>query len=182
MKKGLIAGAAATAALAAMPMAGVFAANVTDTVELTVNTACTMTAGGSTGTSVDLGDTAPGAALTEQNGTVMTVTCNNADGWTLSAAVESLSFSGASRPIPFGAYGTSSSVWSAKVALGTAGAATIATGWDNYGASAGGVIVTGAAGSGVSGLTITPSYKAYVDAAQPAGTYSGTIAYTFSQL
>ncbi len=179
MKKGLIAGAAATAALAAMPMAGVFAANVTDTVQLTVDTACTMTSTGN-GITVDLGNTAPGNALTAQNGTVMTVTCNNAKGWTLTAAAESLSFTDATRPIPFGAYAETSSVWSAKVALGTAGAATIATGWDNF-AGANGTIVSGAAGSAVSGLTITPSYKAYVDAAQPAGTYSGTIAYTFAQ-
>lgn len=184
MKKTLIAGAAATVAMAALPMAGVFAA-VTDTVQLTVSESCEMsTTGNSTGMTVNLGSQSAGSAFGAANGTPMTITCNDADGWTLSAAVTALSASGVSKTIPFGAYSEAgNSVWSAAISLDQSGldtAAAIATGWGNYSATAGGTILSGAANTAVANLVVTPSYKAYVDAAQPGGTYSGTIQFTFS--
>lgn len=184
MKKTLIAGAAASVAMAALPMAGVFA-NVTDTVTLTVGSSCTMaTENSSTGKTVNLGSQNAGSAFGASNGTPMTITCNDADGWTLSASVTALSASGVAKTIPFGAYSEAgNSVWSAAISLDQTGlgtAASIATGWNDYSATAGGTILSGAAGTAVANLVVTPSYKAYADAAQPAGTYSGTIEFAFA--
>lgn len=186
MKKTLIAGAAATVAMAALPMAGVFAA-VTDTVTLTVGASCTMAGpegANANGKTVNLGSQNAGSAYGAANGTAMTITCNDAKGWTLSANPTALSASGVSKTIPFGAYSEAgNSVWSAAISLDQTGldtAATIATGWNSFSASAGGTILSGAANTAVANLVVTPSYKAYADAAQPAGTYTGTIEYTFA--
>ena len=188
MKKAIIA-AGASAVLAAMPVVGVFAAevpSVKDTVTLTINEACRMEAGAATNT-VDLGSAA-GGAYGEQTGSVMTITCNKQTGWQITATATALTNAGTSQNIPFGAYAESAnaSVWSAKLALGgnNTGNATIATGWNDYTAtSASDTVVTSfVTDTAVSGLTVTPTYKAYTKASQPAGTYSGDITYTFVDL
>ena len=209
MKKLAIAGA--SLALAAMPVVGVFAANTTytsiaDKIQLTINKTCQMEAsdalsvqietGSIKGTAVTLGGSpaVAGTQFTEVNGTPMTITCNAQAGWTLSADPTALSASGTDQTIPFGAYPASitahstPSVWSAKITLGgndTANA-VIASGWDTYGGSGSGTILSAGGESGakkaVSGLTVTPSYKGYAAESQAAGSYSGTITYTFADL
>jgi len=211
MKK--IAIVASSVALSAMPVVGVFAANTTytsiaDKIQLTVNKTCQMeasdalevqiTTGSIKGTAVTLGGSpaVAGTEFTEVNGTPMTITCNAQAGWTLSAVATSLSASGTSQTIPFGAYpasitpNTTPSVWSAKVALSgndTANA-TITDGWSNYGGTAAtSTTILQAAGetgakAAVNGLVVTPSYKGYAANNQAAGSYSGTITYTFADL
>ena len=189
MKKALIAGAASVA-LAAMPVVGVFAAEqstVTDTVKLTVTSTCKMEAA-DTGKEVNLGASVVAHEYAEAAGTPMTITCNDQQGWSITATAQSLSATGTDQTIPFGAYSAAGeSVWSARIAKtgNDVNNANIATGWDDNTATAASsttiISADGAAGAkkGVSGLIVTPYYKAYGSAHQAAGTYSGTIAYTF---
>lgn len=189
MKKAIIAGAA-SAVLAAMPVVGAFAAqqaSVTDTVSLTVSSTCKMEASAATG-SYNLGTSTVAHEYPSVTGTPMTITCNDQAGWSITATANALTAEGTDQTIPFGAYANDGeSVWSAAIA--TSGNdttnAVIADTWDDFSAttansttiiSADGV--TGAK-KGVSGLVVTPSYKAYGSAHQAAGTYSGTIIYTF---
>lgn len=189
MKKSLIAASASAVALAAMPIVGVFAAevpSVKDTVKLTINEACRMEADSATKT-VDLGSAA-GGAYGEQPGSVMTITCNKQTGWQITATATALTNAGTSQDIPFGAYAESAnaSIWSAKLALGgnNTGNATIAAGWNDYTATTASdtVVTSFVTDTAVSGLTVTPTYKAYTKASQPAGTYQGDITYTFVDL
>ncbi len=180
MKKTIIAGASAVA-MAALPMAGVFAAtqtSVVDTVTLTVNKTCQMAAGAATG-SYSLGQAAAGGEYTAVTGTPITITCNGTNGWEFNAATTSMTGGTGTTAIPFGPYATSGSVWSAAVAV-SQGSATIETGWDNYGGSALATATKIVSGAQADGLTITPSYKAKTSATQENGTYSGTITYTFT--
>ena len=193
MKKAIIAGAA-SAVLAAMPVLGAFAADqasVVDTIQLTVSPTCKMEANAAAKT-VNLGPSTVAHEYAAQEGSVMTITCNAQAGWTVTAAVTDLGATGTTQTIPFGAYATTGeSVWSAQVALGgnDTGNATIGTGWDSFataktfsGDPSVSTVVSGNSNAAVSGLTITPSYKAYGAAHQAAGSYSGTITYTFNDL
>ena len=180
MKKLAIAGASAV--LAALPVVGVFAATqstVTDTVKLTVTQTCQMEADAAAAT-YDLGSSTVAHAYSEVNGSLMTITCNSLKGWTLKATANALANTTTgytSVTIPFGAYGTTSSVWSAKV---TASGGTVASGWDDYTAATASD-TTIVSGSSVSGITVQPAYKAYAAATQQTGTYQGTIVYTFAE-
>ena len=191
MKKAIIAGASA-AVLAAMPVLGVFAdqqATVTDTVTLTVSKTCMMEASASTATK-DLGTSTVAHEYAAVTGTPMTITCNAQAGWNISATAEAMTASGTADTIPFGAYGTTSSVWSASIALSGNDTthAQIANGWSDWTATTASstpiVSATGSTGAkdSVSGLIVTPSYKAYGAANLAAGSYSGTIVYTFNDL
>ena len=84
MKKLAILGA--SAALAALPAVGVFAASgtvVTDTVQVTINSACTIT---STNASNTYSATMTNGQLKSDFGsTAMTVDCNDAGGWHITA-------------------------------------------------------------------------------------------------
>lgn len=239
MKKSLIAAGAASFAVAAMPVVGVFATvvpmsngasnGVVDTVTLTVSKTCQMEVDSSkvhTDTTTTYGDTynlgtstvahvfdgsasgqGPNAGGTGVTGTVMTLTCNsNGDtdnggdhiGWNLTASATALSSDSTDQSIPFGAFATTGeSVWSAKIALSgnDTDNAAITSGWDDWasasdlndqskptGTVTNKVILSGTADTAVSGLVVTPSYKAYGAAHQPAGTYEGTITYTFHDL
>lgn len=209
MKKLAIAGA--SVALAAMPVVGVFAdtatyTNIADKIQLTVSETCVMEAdsalteqiatGSIKGTAVTLGGSpaVAGTEFTAVNGTQMTITCNAQSGWQLSATPTSLSAEGTGDTIPFGAYpasivpNTTTSVWSAKITLGGNDIthASIASGWDSFAGSTSGVILSSTGNTGakdsVSGLTVTPSYKAYAANNQAAGSYSGTITYAFAKI
>ena len=189
MKKAIIAGAA-SAVLASLPVMSTFAANVTDTVKLTVQSTCTMsTAEESTGMEVNLGSKVAGQEYTASNGTPMTIVCNDQAGWTITAEAGALTADGTNQTIPFGNYTSATgSIWSAALALSgnNTDAAVVTTGWNDFTAeSATGVAIVSAAGEAgakkaVNGLVITPSYKAKTANDQAAGTYSGTIAYTFT--
>ena len=196
MKKSLIAGAGVAAfSFAALPFAGAFAAvqsTVTDTVQLTVSKTCQMEATSAAAT-YNLGEAVAGTEYAAVTGTPMTLTCNSVKGWTLKATATELSDSAqtptTSQTIPFGAYATTSSVWSAKIAItGTDAAnASIANTWDDFSATtasnttiASSVADTTGA-KAVNGIIVTPSYKAYAQANQASATYSGTMTYTFAE-
>ena len=218
MKKFIIAAGAASVALAAMPIVGVFAANTTystikDVVNLTVDSSCTMeaddalvvtdTTNSLKGTVVNLPQVSAGDSVSSDGtGTLMTVNCNSVKGWTLSAiATDMTTTSGPTYTIPFGnhaATGQTASVWSAKIALTGAGTspvrAEVINDADDYAntsvnTSSATVIaqnttdtsVTPNKPYGVSGLEITPSYTAHAATDQEAGSYSGTITYTFTE-
>ena len=179
MKKTIIAGASAVA-LAALPMAGVFAAtqtSVEDTVQLTVTKTCAMDAASGTNT-INLGSAAAGSSYTEKAGSVLTVTCNATAGWEITATTTSMERStGDTNPIAFGNFTTATgSIWSAAL---TATGGTVTSGWDDYtaGPASNTVVVSG---TQVNSITVSPKYKAKTSSIQPDGTYSGSITYTFT--
>lgn len=151
MKKLAILGA--SAALAAMPVVGVFAdgdpidvtsKGVKDVITLGISESCTMTVPAGTaetdstehiyGTNVSLEAIAPGNDATEKPGTVMSIKCNSDNGWALSARASALDRTDSKYNIPFGQFATTgqtASVWSARLALGGQGA-VIAGGADAY--------------------------------------------------
>ena len=194
MKKLAIAGSAV--ALAAMPVVGVFATDVTsvtDTIQLTVEATCTF----NTENSGNASDTtysatvANGAQASLSNGSahVFNVFCNDNDGWKVTAGA----------PNNLAGTGTNAHVISYQAAAlpssGTEGAwvATVSgTGVSaelsgittasavNYIATAGGIIATEA--SSTDGSTFTVTYGAYVGTETAADTYTGTVQYTLAAL
>ena len=92
MKKSIIAAGAASVALAAMPIVGVFAADgtltQTDTVVVTVSSACSLATSGDSVTpdaSTYTATIANGGYNTAIAGSTFTITCNDTGGWKLNA-------------------------------------------------------------------------------------------------
>ena len=194
MKKALIAGAASTV-LAAMPIVGAFAADGTlsrtDTVKVTVDSACSLA---TSNTSGDYTATIEnGASNTNIAGSTFTVTCNNTGGWQLNAIgagtvtgdVTKMDAS-TDKDADDIATGTtldgSVSNWAFKIAKGGDDAAnvTITAGYDNFSAvpSASTKIAHGTSTAGKS--TITATYGVGISATQSAGTYTGKVTYTLA--
>lgn len=184
MKKLAIAGA--SLALAAMPVLGVFAeddTSSTDTIQVTVSPSCTFSQGGGDATYSATGTNASGVVNPSNNSSnvhTFTVFCNDNDGYKVSATAQALN---QSTPI------TANFAYVASLpSTGTTGAwhATIAT--EDTGLTAaqlpnGGAatdIITKAGASDADGEDFTATYTAYIGTATPAGTYSGTIAYTLA--
>ena len=196
MKKLAIAGSAV--ALAAMPVVGVFATDitsVTDTIQLTVEATCTF----NTENSGNASDTtysatvANGAIASLSGGSAHTfnVFCNDNDGWKVTAGAPNnlagtgtnahvISYQASALPA---AGAATEGAWIATVS-GTgvsaelAGITTVSN--VNYIATAGGIIATEAASTDGSSFTVT--YGAYVGTETAADTYTGTIAYTLAAL
>ncbi len=189
MKKSLIAAGAASVALAAMPVLGVFADDpaptpsadqvATDTIQVTVDASCTFTAGSGTATysasgTNQSGQVAPSASSSAVHN--FTVFCNNNSGYHVTAVATALSQSGVTDDFDYVATLPSS---------GTDGAwhATIAgTGLKNQlpdgGAST--TIIERSEASDAGGESFTATYSAWIGTATPAGTYEGTIGYTLA--
>lgn len=184
MKKSMIAGTGIAAlAMAALPFAGVFAAQTTDHITLTVQSGCTLASSRADNSvvNVSLGDVTPGTASAEvQSGTAITTTCN--DAFTVSATTTGLAGSGtaAGETIPAGnAAGPASSLGTKIAVTGTGVAA--ASAFDNQFGTIGTTATTVATGSAaVDGATITPTYKAFVATTAKPGTYTGDVVYTIS--
>ena len=200
MKKLAIAGA--SVALAAMPVVGVFAEgndgtlSQTDTVVVTVESACSLTSNHEEDTPTPNKYAATitnGAANTSITGSALTITCNDTGGWDLNAigagtATGHNNYMDASTNVDdddiVTADGTptaSSSAWAFKVAKsGTDSetAATITTGYTGFKAvpSSSTKIVTGTSTKG--NVTITATYGVSIDDTQSAGTYTGKVQYT----
>ena len=121
----------------------------------------------------------------------MTVSCNDTRGWASNAVATSLTGGANHKDITFGAYAEGdTSVWSAQLALGgtasdaVASKVSITEGWQTFtGAKTGSqtVVAQDVSAAGISGVTITPSYKAWVASNQEAGTYTGSITYSFAE-
>ena len=189
MKKSLIATGAAAVALAAMPVLGAFA-DVTDTVQITINGACSI--GGSTST------TGAGVTLTETmtNGSLKTwdadgtaggkvvVSCNDASGWNVKAVGASTGGTNTAMvptasgtPIATGtATSGATSNWAFKVS-GT-GAVAAYTTYAAVPATATKVATSNDPGSEVQ---INTGYQVWVSATQEADTYTGKVTYTVAQ-
>ena len=191
MKKILIATSAASLVLAAMPIVGVFA-DVTDTVTITINSACTV--GGTTAT------TGAGVTLTETmtNGSLKTwdadgtaggklvVSCNSASGWNVKAVGASTgsdntvmvpSNTGAANAIATGtATSGATSNWAFKVAGDNA--VSTYTSYSAVPATATKVATSSTAGASVQ---INTGYQVWVSATQAADTYTGKVTYTVAQ-
>lgn len=188
MKKLAIAGA--SLALAAMPVVGVLADDdlqVVDTIQITVGATCSF----NTNNSSSMSDTTYSATV--ENGAEASfnnsgthkfnVSCNDSDGWTVTATPTALAGTAASgnASIPFvlaSTYGTTPSgtdgKWTATIVAGT-GSPTV----NAFGTNAT-VVATKTASTDNADFTVT--YKAYVGTATPADTYTGTMTYVLGQL
>ena len=179
MKK--LAIAASSVALAAMPVLGVFADPVTDTIKVTVNPSCTFIAGGAGAEYVANG--ANGASVSPVNSSSnehsFTVFCNNNKGYTVSATASALGQTGVTDNFAYAATlpsGTAGA-WNAAISQAEGGPLTIEQLPSGGGATN---IVTLGEASGASGETFKAAYTAYIGTETPSGTYQGTIAYTLT--
>ena len=197
MKKLAIAGA--SVALAAMPVVGVFAtdiATVTDTLQITVDAACSINAVTATTGSDDTTYSANVlngkiAAFNNNSKHDFSVVCNNNAGWKVTAGTPNdLAGTGSNahvidykaEALP-AADSADDGQWMA-VATGSSVPATAegngiadATGHIK---TTGGIIATEA--HSTNGSTFTVTYGAYVGTKTAADTYTGTIGYTLATL
>ena len=200
MKKSLIAAGAASIAVAAMPIVGVFAADgdlsQTDIVKVTVDSACSLATSGSTldPASTYTATIENGQANTNISGSTFTVTCNDTGGWDLNAigagtATGNVAKMDASTNVDGDDIATadgtptgSASSWAFKIAKGGTdqGNITITTGYDGFKAvpTASTKIATGTSTAGNS--TITATYGVGISATQSAGVYTGRVTYTLA--
>ena len=199
MKKSLIATGAASLALAAMPMAGVFAQDlsVTDTIQITVNSACTIDETTTDTDGLDTKDTTYAATVangaqadfsgTHSGNHAFHVSCNAPGGWSFSATPTDLTGYTASNksttnsdsiafvtPTSYTHTGTSGQ-WTAEIA---------STGQTVTQPTAAGTATTviNAQNAQAANVEITSTYSAYVGTETSAGFYEGTIAYTLAAL
>ena len=196
MKK-ILAGAGAVA-LAALPVAGVFAADlsVVDTIQITVSDSCTITEG-STTDGLDNKDTtyadtvANGAettfSTTHSGNHTFHVTCNDKDGWSFSATPTNLTGYVAANDSTTNGDSINFVASGSYVSTGAAGD------WTATITAPAGITVTQPSTAGSSNTIITSSnqaanveivsaYKAYVGTETAAGFYEGTITYALAAL
>ena len=188
MKKALIAGAASLA-MAAMPVVGVFAVDQTDTLRVTIDSSCSMSNiahdNGDNTVGTWSGDTLSGtlnAGAYDANfgSTSMTVICNNSAGWEVTATTSDLVNAKSDKISPLAslAAGTTGYNWTVSQADGAG--LTIPTG--AQGAAAEGSVAKYNKPTDGNGKTFTVTYGISLAADVAAGTYSGTVAYTLNQL
>ena len=172
MKKTLIAGAASLA-LAAMPVVGVFAADpapVTDTITITVSETCTLTR--STGNGNYTATMSTNALNASVGSSTFTAICNNATGFNVSATTSSLVGPSGSEAINY-----SATTPTAGSGTWTATKTTVA---GNIAATSG-VLMTASAPTAAAGQTETVTYQVSTRANQAKGDYEGTIVYALTQ-
>ena len=205
MKKSIIAAGAASVALAALPMAGVFAAStktvVNDNISVSVPGSCTIegaTTGNYTnndrtfdtkaitaGTYDFINDNAEGTGV---SGQAFTVHCTTSTGnWSVGITTSDGALKAdtpANGSIAAGdATSGNTSAWAIKSNAVAATGGSLTT--DNYAtytaydATDKSVFLSAAAKAGA-GATFNPSYRVYVAPDQAADTYRGTITYTIS--
>ncbi len=181
MKKIIVAGAASV--LAVLPAAGVFAAtgtSVTDTIEVTIDVSCKITA-------TNLANTYSATMTNSQlksdiGGTSMTISCNDAAGWKLSAIGSGtatnktqMAASASGTNIATGtATSGATSNWAFKVT------GTNASGYTTFKAvpSTAATVATGS--TSIHNSTLTATYQVWISATQQADTYTGKVTYTLS--
>ena len=189
MKKLAIIGA--SAALAALPVVGVFAAdtdNATDTITVTVSDTCKFAATSTKGNTATFSLEA-GQKGEEQAGSTFKVNCNDAKGWELKAkagntdATLTEADAGSAKPIATGTTLSGiKSAWAMKVTAGEG--ATVQDSFDAAGlhavpgSNAEATVVKSSAAS--SEVEVKTFYNVYVSGDQPADTYTGSVVYTLS--
>lgn len=184
MKKSIIAAGASAVALAAMPVVGVFADDVTsqvDTLDITINATCTMdtvTHAPSSGTWT--GDTlaksvVAGANNSNIGSTSFKIICNNQTGWNVSATATALTGkTTTSQNIPLGTPAANTAAWNYVSSTETTGVTAGVTGSTT---SATKVAYAGDT-TGNDGDEFVVTYNVSTDNALSAQVYEGTITYT----
>ena len=187
MKKALIAGAASVA-LAAMPVLGVFADDdraVKDTINVTVSPSCTFSQGGDNVSYSVTGTNASGVVNPVNNSSNVhefTVFCNQNSGYTVAAEATALSATGITDVFAYKATLPSTGVdgaWNATFAAASGNTNTLTVAQLADGGASKTIITSGQA-SAAAGETWTATYTAYIGTETPAGTYTGTIDYTLA--
>ena len=197
MKKALIAGAASVA-LAAMPVVGVFADPVadntlTDTLTITNQVSCNMTSAHTAGTgatsttpswSADSGSAtltatiATGTAFENIGSTTFTVICNDTSGWKVSATYGDLSGDHlATDKITNGALNASTNHYTAVPTAVEGTTVGGSTGYTLGSANAADVFTSNKASTG-DGASFKMVYGVQVNTSIEAQTYTGNVAYT----
>ena len=174
MKK--LAIASASLALAAMPVAGVFAAEsvtTTDTVTVTVPHGCTVNDTERTNKTAAFGSVAPGADGENKSTSAMIINCNKA--WTVTPSTEGLTATGATTITSAAANAKGSQF---KVALATSATDGITNGFTSQTAINGTTNVSSTAAA--SDLSITPTYSIHIGNQQEQGSHTGTVTYTIA--
>ncbi len=189
MKKIAILGSTVAVALTAMPALGAFA-DVTDTVTVTINGACSV--GGTTATTgagVSLSETMTNGTtkVWEADGTAggkLVVSCNDASGWNIKAVGASTGTSSTSMtPTGSGtaiATGTATSGATSNWAFKVAGTNTVAA-YQEFSAVPGTATKVAGNNASVSEGVINTGYQVYISATQEADTYTGKVTYTVAQ-
>ena len=171
MKKSIIAGAASLA-LAAMPVVGVFAENpadVVDTLTVTVNESCTFEHKSGDGSYTHA--MAANALNAEFGTSTFTSACNNGKGYTIGAVFTSLAHTGnAGEAIAY----------SATTPTAGSGTWTASVNSSNIAATEGTIANTNTQDP-AAGSTYTVLYKVSLHDDQAQGTYTGTATYTLTQ-
>ena len=187
MKKSIIAAGAASVALAAMPVLGVFAdddRSVTDTINVTISPSCTFSAGGDDVAYSVTGTNASGVVNPVNNSSnvhTFTVFCNQNSGYTVAATASALSATGVTDTFAYAASLPSGvdSAWHAQFAADAGNTNTLTvTQLPAGGAET--TIISANQASATGGETWTATYTAYIGTETPAGTYTGTIGYTLA--
>ena len=174
----------ASAIVAALPVAGVFAAQgtvVTDTVQVTIDPACTITSENASNT---YSDTMTNGQLKSDFGsTTMTINCNDAAGWHLTAVGDgadatdktAMNATGSGTDIATGvATSGDTSNWAMKVT------GTGATGFTTFAAVPSSATNVATGSGAVAGGTLSTTYQVFVSATQQADTYTGVVKYTLA--
>ncbi|MBR3132089.1 hypothetical protein IKG33_01610 [Candidatus Saccharibacteria bacterium] len=182
MKKTII--AAASTVMAAFPVAGVFAATgttVTDTVQVTINSSCLIT---TTNMANTYSATMTNGQLKSDFGsTSMTIACNDAGGWHVTAVgtgadatvKTAMNATGSGTDIATGtATSGATSNWAMKVT------GTGATGFTSFAAVPSSATDVARQTASVSGATLSTTYQVFISATQQADTYTGQVTYTLA--
>ena len=182
MKKLAIAGA--SVALAALPAFGVFAASgqtVTDTVEVTIGSACLITTSQTANTYSD--SMTNGQLKSDFGSTEMTINCNDAGGWHVTAigsgadSTDKTAMNASASGVDI-ATGTATSGDTSNWAMKVTG--TGATGFTTFAAVPAGATDVARGNGAVSGGTLTTTYQVFISATQQADTYTGQVTYTLA--
>lgn len=192
MKKTLIAAGASAVALAAMPIVGAFATDitkVTDTLTVTINPICTFNAQqGVDSQNAAFATNGYSKTMTaneyedEFGVTTLTVTCNNAKGYTVSSTMNNLVG-------PAKATSGNETITYSTDDLNAAGSGAYSAGFSKVinGAAAvtgqvpqSGTLMTSTVMTPAGGDTATITYKVSTTNNQAAGTYTGTAVYTLT--
>ena len=184
LKSKIIAGTSiATLAAIAFPVAS-FATTgttVTDTVEVTINTACSIT---STNLANTYSATMTNSQLKSDIGsTSMTVNCNDAGGWKITAVGSgadasdktAMNATGSGTDIATGtATSGDTSNWAMKVT------GTDASGYTTFKAIPSTAATVATKASSTASSTVTTTYQVWISATQQADTYTGKVNYTLA--
>ena len=199
MKKSIIAAGAASLAVAAMPVVGVFATDdlgpIVDNIQVTIDSACSVTATNSVN---DYSVNMTNSQLKSDIGsTTMTVKCNDAKGWQLNAVgsgpavdktvLQAAAPSGSTSVGTDIATGTATSGATSNWAMKVTSDKAIApfTGFASVPSSATPVAKDTVptnnpdATTGLDkGVSVQTTYQVWISASQQAGTYTGQVTYT----